>query len=87
MRWYLGDLRPYPARRADGSVALSGQQPPRPGKAGWRPTASSIGSGGGAPATAVVTHFMIADRKLFTSASGVLQLFIHDTVVRSRSCL
>lgn len=32
-------------------------------------------------------YFMTAEMKLFTSASGVLQLFIHDTVVRLRSCV
>ena len=36
---------------------------------------------------AVLRHFMIAETKLLISASGVLQLFIHDTVVRSKSFL
>ena len=31
--------------------------------------------------------FMSAEMKLSTRASGVLQLFIHDTVARSSSCL
>jgi hypothetical protein len=30
---------------------------------------------------------MTAEMKLITSASGVLQLFIHDSVVRLRSCV
>ena len=39
------------------------------------------------PTDAVSTYPMTADMKLPTRASAVPQLFIHDTIVRSRSCL
>lgn len=39
------------------------------------------------PAKPFLLYFMTAEMKLLTSASVVLQLFIHDTVVRLRSCV
>jgi len=36
---------------------------------------------------ALLRYFITAEMKSFTSASGVLLLFIHDSTTRSRSCL
>jgi len=35
----------------------------------------------------LLPYFITAEMKSFTSASGVLLLFIHDSTTRSRSCL